>query len=42
MSNLLGRFGPYAMKDLEIASKGTQPNIQYGILMDKAKIEIVF
>jgi len=40
--NLLGRFGPYALKELEIASKGTRPNTQYGIMMDKARIEIVY
>ena len=41
-ANLLGRFGPYALKELEIASVGSHPNTRYGILMDKAKIEIVF
>lgn len=41
-SNLLGRFGPYALKDLEIVSKGTRPNTRYGIMMDKGKIEIVY
>jgi CRISPR-associated protein Csx14 len=41
-ANLLGRFGPYALKELEIASKGSRPNTRYGILMDKAKIEIVY
>ena len=41
-ANLLGRFGPYALKELEIASVGSRPNTQYGILMDKAKIEIVY
>lgn len=40
--NLLGRFGPYALKDLEITSVGSRPNTQYGILMDRAKIEIVY
>ena len=41
-ANLLSRFGPYALKELEIASKGTRPNTRYGILMDKSKIEIVY
>ena len=41
-ANLLGRFGPYALKELEIASVGSRPNTRYGILMDKAKIEIVY
>lgn len=40
--DLLGRFGPYALKELEIASVGTRPDTCYGILMDKAKIEIVY
>ena len=41
-ANLLGRFGPYALKELEIASVGLRPNTRYGILMDKARIEIVY
>jgi len=40
--NLLGRFGPFALKDLEIASKGIRPNTGYCIMMDKNKIEIAF
>ncbi len=40
--NLLGRFGPYALKELEIASKGSRPNTRYGILIDKTKIQIVY
>jgi len=40
--NLQSWFGPYALKELEIASFGTRPNTQYGILMDKARIEIVY
>lgn len=40
--NLLGRFGPYVLKELEIASMGRRPNTYYGILMDKGKIEIVY
>lgn len=39
---ILERFGPYALKELEIASLGTRPNTRYGILMDKSKIEIVY
>ena len=34
-------FGPYAAKELEIASVGTRPDTRYGILMDKARLEIV-
>lgn len=40
--DLLARFGPYALKDLEIASVGTRPNTRYGIRMDRSKIEIVY
>lgn len=40
--NLQSWFGPYALKELEIASAGTRPNTRYGIMMDKAKIEIVY
>lgn len=40
--DLLGRFGPYALKDLEIASVGSRPNTRYGIRMDRSKIEIVY
>ena len=40
--NLQSRFGPYALKELEIASVGTRPNTCYGIHMDKAKLEIVY
>ncbi len=39
---LTNRFGPYALKELEIASTGTRPNTLYGISMDKAKIEIIY
>ena len=35
-------FGPYALKELEIASVGARPNTRYGIMMDKSKIEIVY
>ncbi len=41
-AELLRRFGPYALRDLEIASEGTRPNTRYGIRMDKSKIEIVY
>ena len=41
-SDLMNRFGPHALKELEIASVGTRPNTRYGILLDKAKIEIVY
>ena len=40
--DFLNRFGPYALKELEIASVGSRPNTRYGILMDKSKIEIVY
>ena len=40
--NLINRFGPYALKELEITSVGKRPDTCYGILMDKAKIEIVY
>ena len=40
--DILAKFGPYALKELEIASAGTRPNTCYGILIDKAKIEIVY
>ena len=40
--NIRKSFGPYALKELEIASLGARPNTRYGILMDKAKIEIVY
>ncbi|MBW1705825.1 MAG: TIGR02584 family CRISPR-associated protein, partial [Deltaproteobacteria bacterium] len=39
---LLNRFGPYALKDLEIASVGSRPHTRYGIRMDRSKIEIVY
>jgi len=41
-SNLLGRFGPYALTELEIASKEKRPNTRYGIMMDRGRIEIVY
>ena len=41
-SDILERFDSYALKDLEVASKGIRPNTGYCIMMDKIKIEIVF
>lgn len=41
-TNILNKFGPYALKDLEIASIGSRPGMKYGILTDKGKIEIVY
>lgn len=38
---LAGTFGPYAARELEITSAGTRPDTKYGILMDKARMEIV-
>lgn len=40
--DLLQRFGPYALKELEIASHGRRPNTKYGILLDKDKLEILY
>jgi len=40
--DLLGRFGPYALKDLEISSAGSRPHTRYGIRMDRSRIEIVY
>ncbi|MBN1625215.1 MAG: TIGR02584 family CRISPR-associated protein [Deltaproteobacteria bacterium] len=40
-NELLNKFGPYALRDLEIASEGKRPNTRYGIRMDRAKLEIV-
>ena len=40
--DLLSRFGPYALRDLEIASVGSRPNTRYGIRMDRSRIEIVY
>lgn len=39
--NISGAFGPYAAKEIEIASVGTRPDTRYGILMDKARLEVV-
>ena len=36
------RFGPYALKDIEIASVGSKPDTRYGILMAKENMEIVY
>jgi len=40
--DLLNRYGPYALKNLEIASVGSRPNTCYGIRMDKSAIEVVW
>lgn len=40
--NFQKKFGPYAVKKLEITSVGTRPNTRYGIMMNKSKIEIVY
>ena len=37
---ILEKFGPYALKELEITSVGFRPK-RYGILIDKKKIEII-
>jgi len=34
-------FGPMAAKEIEISSTGSRPDTRYGILMDKARLEIV-
>lgn len=39
--SISGAFGPYAAKELEIAAVGSRPDTRYGILMDKARLEIV-
>ena len=39
---LKNNFGPYALKELEIASAGARPNTRYGIMTDKSKIKIVY
>ena len=41
-SDLLTRFGPYALLQLEIASEGKRPNTCYGIRVDKTAIELVW
>ncbi len=41
-NELLKKFGPYALKELEIAPEGKRPNTRYGIRMDKAKMQIIF
>lgn len=38
---ILYKFGPYAIKDLEIASVGIRPK-RYGIRLDKNRIEILY
>ena len=39
---LLDRYGPYALKNLEIAAIGSRPNTRYGIRMDRSAIEVVW
>jgi CRISPR-associated protein (TIGR02584 family) len=41
-NELLNTFGPYALKEFEIASEGIRPNTRYGIRMDKCRIEMVY
>jgi len=41
-NKFFNRFGPYALKELEIASVGTRPNTRYGIPMERDLIEVVF
>ncbi|MGD8891639.1 MAG: hypothetical protein PVF94_01305 [Desulfobacterales bacterium] len=35
-------LGPYALKELEIASVDARPNARYGIMMDELTIEMVY
>jgi len=35
-------LGPYALKELEIASVGARPNARYVIVMDRLTIDIVY
>ncbi len=39
--DLLDRFGPYALNDLEIASRGKRPNTRYGLVIDRNRIEVI-
>jgi CRISPR-associated protein Csx14 len=39
---LMDHFGPYVLKDMEIASEGTKPGIRYGVRMSKERMEIVY
>lgn len=41
-NEILAKFGPYALKDLEIASIGVRPDTRYGIRMDKENITVVY
>ncbi len=38
---ILSRFGPYALRDLEISSIGKRPNTRYGIRFSKEKIQLI-
>ena len=39
---LLDRYGPYALKDLKIASIESRPNTRYSIRVDRSAIEVVW
>ncbi|MFZ2634101.1 MAG: CRISPR-associated ring nuclease Csm6 [Desulfosalsimonadaceae bacterium] len=41
-TEILSKFGPYALKDMEIASIGSRPDTRYGILMDKGNIAVIY
>jgi len=40
--DLIERFGPYAVKDLEISSSGVPPNKRYGVRMDRSRIKVIY
>jgi len=39
--NLMDRFGPYALPELEIASKGRRGSTRYGLFIDRNRIEVI-
>ena len=39
---LMKTYGPGAYAEIGISSKGKRPNMAYGIMMDKSKIEVVY
>jgi CRISPR-associated protein Csx14 len=41
-TQMISKFGPYALKDLEITSIGSRPDTKYGILMDKSNITVIY
>lgn len=41
-SEILSKFGPCALKDLEIASVGVRPGTRYGIRMERENITVVY